>query len=608
MIKRKDIQLYMGMTATGMLLVLNGCGAATDSPNTAQTETVSTIETMANETEQQVQLGEKREGCIIQEDEQYLYFCGGCRVSKIDKETGEEVILWENADEVASQKEYLFSRGSGMLIDDTIYFIEGWYDAEDNFQRALSSVKNDGTDYERIIEMKYTSDDIMFWQDGVLYVDDMDREIEIKFAQDGTIVEKNVQDRGYQEKLYYDDNGARMLFEQQSRAEFGTYLEQTDDGYVMSIHPETGEKEYLDELVFFKGYNSKYFLTTTYEDGMTLHLIDRETGEDRELLVEEENFCVLALDEEYVYIKRNFYEDEGTRYCYERIALVDGSVEELFERKQGELWELSSENFMDTVISNGYIYYTEEQDLCLYRCRRSIDSPENIEIIGDVMYDSGIADIGTIQTKKEAMYSETDPEKVLYNMNLSWLAVDDKYPGSNLINTYLNAHQEANMSYAREQYEYMIEGMDDWDISEFSSSFSGFTYVDSHYISFVQTEYEYQAGAAHGMPWWIGFTFDLESGERMLLSDILYNSEEELKELVTQYFEELVASQEEGYYWEDATSYVQESVNMESEFYLTDEGIVFFYGPYELACYAAGFQEVTVPYEEFDLRIILNNK
>lgn len=52
---------------------------------------------------------------------------------------------------------------------------------------------------------------------------------------------------------------------------------------------------------------------------------------------------------------------------------------------------------------------------------------------------------------------------------------------------------------------------------------------------------------------------------------------------------------------------MQETVNMESEFYLTEDGIVFFYGPYELACYAAGFQEVTIPYEEFDLRIILDN-
>lgn len=233
-----------------------------------------------------------------------MYFCGGCRVSKIDKETGEEVILWENADEVASQKEYLFSRGSGMLIDDTIYFIEGWHDAEDNFQRALSSVKNDGTDYERIVEMKYTSDDIMFWQDGVLYVDDMDREIEIKFAQDGTIVEKNVQDRGYQEKLYYDDNGARMLFKQQSLAEFGTYLKQTDDGYTMSVHPETGEKEY---------------------------------------------FKILALDDDYVYITRTIYEDDTYTYSYERIALTDGQVEEFFVRTEGELYVFSSEILMDTV-------------------------------------------------------------------------------------------------------------------------------------------------------------------------------------------------------------------------------------------------------------------
>ena len=93
----------------------------------------------------------------------------------------------------------------------------------------------------------------------------------------------------------------------------------------------------------------------------------------------------------------------------------------------------------------------------------------------------------------------------------------------------------------------------------------------------------------------------------MLLSDLVYNSEDELKAIVAKHFEEMAASRPEGTYWEDAVSYVHDTVNMESEFYLTEEGIVFFYGPYELACYAEGFQEVLVPYQEFDLRIILDN-
>ncbi len=615
--KKNKLKLYMSLFATGMIFALNGCGNTaamkieneTKTQNTTPTENLSveavTKETVTKEMEQTYN-GECLESCVLQEDEQYFYFCGSCRVSKVDKATGEEVILWENSEEVSSQKEYVYSRGTGILIDEELVFVENWYE-ENDLKRAVSRVKTDGTGYERIIEMKYAVDDIMMWQDGVLYADDMDRVVEIKFSPSGDIIEKNIQDKSYEEKLYYEDNGSRMLFEQQSLAEFGAFLKQTDDGYVMSINPETGEKEYLDKLTFFEGYNSKYFLTSTYEDGMMLHLVDRETGEDRELFEREDFFRILAMDEEYVYIVRIVYEEEVTQYSYERIALADGQVEELFVRQPEGLWSYSTEVLMDTIVKNGYIYYVDEQDYALWCCRRAIEAPQKEEILGDAIYDSGIADIGEMQSKNEKMYSEKEPEKLLYNVNLSWLAVDDKYPGSNLINTYVFAHQEANMSYAREQYEYMMEDMWDCGTSEFSSIFPGFTYVDSHYISFYQQEYEYQAGAAHGMPWWIGFTFDLESGERMLLSDLVYNSEDELKAIVAKHFEEMAASRPEGTYWEDAVSYVHDTVNMESEFYLTEEGIVFFYGPYELACYAEGFQEVLVPYQEFDLRIILDN-
>ena len=66
-------------------------------------------------------------------------------------------------------------------------------------------------------------------------------------------------------------------------------------------------------------------------------------------------------------------------------------------------------------------------------------------------------------------------------------------------------------------------------------------------MSFCQQEYDYQGGA-HGMPLWIGLTFDLETGERLSLPDVIANSEEELNSIVTEYFAEYINGNPEEFW------------------------------------------------------------
>ena len=106
------------------------------------------------------------------------------------------------------------------------------------------------------------------------------------------------------------------------------------------------------------------------------------------------------------------------------------------------------------------------------------------------------------------------------------------------------------------------------------------------------------------MPFWVAHTFDMETGEELGLSDIVADDENVLKEIVVRYFTDLY-NEEPDAYWEDAVDVVRESVSLQSPFYLNEEGIVFYFGPYELAPYAGGFKEVVVPYIEFDLKIVV---
>lgn len=56
---------------------------------------------------------------------------------------------------------------------------------------------------------------------------------------------------------------------------------------------------------------------------------------------------------------------------------------------------------------------------------------------------------------------------------------------------------------------------------------------------------------------------------------------------------------------EDLEHTVADDVSFESDFYLSEEGIVFYYPPYAIAPYSEGFPEAVVPYDALRLKEIL---
>ena len=212
-----------------------------------------------------------------------------------------------------------------------------------------------------------------------------------------------------------------------------------------------------------------------------------------------------------------------------------------------------------------------------------------------------------MESYRGSIYSKANPERLLYEIDLSWLVVNDSFPGAERINAVLTKEQDSNIARAEADAAEMEAGIIEAGLDgisySYSSDFSGFSYYDSRYISFVQNGYEYYGGA-HGMPIWNGYTFDLQTGERLLLSDIIGNIEEELKKIVSGYFAEMINEEPENF-WEDSVEYIYDDVSYQSDYYLTEQGIVFYYHPYELAAYAAGFQKVTIPYSEFDMLVSL---
>lgn len=555
-------------------------GDATDKQVAAVT---STFEDAAQLSDKPLYQGVYR-SCILQEDEEYLYLCGSHRISKINKATKTEEILWQNRKQVFKEQEYLYRYGSAILLEDKIYFVERWCDEMQQEYQALSMVCTDGSGYKRIIELDWYCSDGMLLENGLLYIDGDDRELCYLVYEDGTLSsEAEMVDVPDRNQIYYGDNGDRVVFSHEN----------------VSVTRE--------DIVFY-AFNDKYLLYSTYDDDRRYILVDRKSGVEYEIGMLKGTSSVLHMDETFIYTLEIVYAENDVSYFYKRYNTETGEWQCLFEQEKTGYCKYVSRYLMDVVVKDGFIYYVDEQDCKYYLMKRNVNQPEVAEKVFDTFYDTGISSIGYIESDYQKYFYDGKSDAPIYMLSRSWLQVNDNYPGAEAINSYVTDYVDEQKEYAQEASEEMREWIQPEELGvpgEFSSGFVGFQYFDSRYISYYQAIYEYMSGAAHGMPYRNGFTFDLQTGKRLYLADIINNSEEELKEIVTAYFAEMINLAPDNF-WTDAVESVREWTTFESDFYLTDEGFLFFYEPYALACYAAGFQSVTIPYEEFDMKITLD--
>lgn len=84
-----------------------------------------------------------------------------------------------------------------------------------------------------------------------------------------------------------------------------------------------------------------------------------------------------------------------------------------------------------------------------------------------------------------------------------------------------------------------------------------------------------------------------EKGTALILSD-LYSDKESFYETVNVYIDKYMRENPEGFY----NDVVFEGIEEQSQFYISDNGITFFYFQlYEYAPYAFGFPEIEVPFK-----------
>ena len=113
-----------------------------------------------------------------------------------------------------------------------------------------------------------------------------------------------------------------------------------------------------------------------------------------------------------------------------------------------------------------------------------------------------------------------------------------------------------------------------------------------------RTGYDYNIGAAHGMPIRDYIFIDTVSGAFYQLEDLFPEGSDFAAAINTLISEEIKADIAAGdsMYTENSFAGITES----QYFRLEEDALIIYFYPYDIAAYAAGFPEFTIPFEDID--------
>lgn len=263
---------------------------------------------------------------------------------------------------------------------------------------------------------------------------------------------------------------------------------------------------------------------------------------------------------------------------------------------------------------SGNFYVTEEavycqklKDYSVYLEKTKLSDRNEKMMAETPLFESRIKGLGTVQAESKDIFCP-DGEIAIASVYVETFVFDGDSEAVKSMNQILAEDSKSQLLYG----ENMMNAEDEaWFHEEsfrtntITYQISEVRYLDDQYVDLSVTGYEY-TGGAHGMPYRTDYLFDRQTGKRLELSDVIGIPEEELKTVVSRYFREL--SEKTKFSFDDPgtlETIVAERITMGSPFYITDEGVVFYFTPYDIAPYSEGFPEVIIPFEELGMKIPL---
>lgn len=423
---------------------------------------------------------------------------------------------------------------------------------------------------------------------------------------------------GYEEIQILDMEG--WLYYAYQNLYFSQILLWDENRNYVLYDPDTGE---ITELLssdysvnYYDGRHLLYYLGEYMSEDGAAHQYYRNlnTGEEHELSAEKRN--VIGADVEGIYYMKHNSETDlhqtEDQMWYQTYDSLDQGWEGQYLYQI--TWSPYIKNNLDLVenslltLSHGALYVIEDSGdqtvFASYNWLRG--ESENAAVLAD----REINQIGQFYYEADEELCE-DCGRPVYAYYIEGFTLNGSMPGDEAINAQVQEITDSMIKNAagvgmdEEEYHeeaYYMEGSVTCEVD--------LSYYNDRYIGLLWSGYDYYSGAAHGMPYTDFRLYDRETGEELYLDDILASSEEELNAIVARMFEERHDGDE---IWEWGLDYISENAGfMEDhhlkagDYYLTDEGLVYYFGAYEVASYAEGMPEVLIPYEELEWKIDLS--
>ena len=550
--------------------------------------------------------------------EKGVYFIGENRVSIMDLESGNARTLWEGERVDGWDEMNATTGGKGILLKDNLYFLNTYYvKNEDSFtvpNYALVRLQSDGSESEVVYNYgeEYASYN-MYFADGTIYVDasgvgdriTIDADGKVAGVTDSSLASSSVAIPDGYHMVSYVNNGNQTAFPDDTIKNNGKMVLINQD-YEYVLYDKDGSTSLLGGEVS-SYYNGKLLINRNTDDysGYDYGIVDMKSGEYTYLCYSDDRLNIVAMDNDYVYTSEDA--EDGRSTIYNKISLKNGRIDMLLDKQYSEDSLVTYVNGTMPCVLDGKLYTITSENYAMYNEIIDLSTKEET-VSGESYYDSGIGQVGKLERCSEE-YTAPDGT-VLMTVNAEVLKVSDRYAGASKINAVMSdvldslSNHDADRQEALSWYEDAGEDNAWFPRYSFDAEVSKITYLDEKVLGFEMNGYDYYGGA-HGMPWKDNYLFDLETGERLTLGDLVAVTEEELDAIVVDAYKN---NGEWEYYWDESENTIIEGISYETtDFTVTEDGLKFYFYPYALASYAQGFTYATVPYDRLGISYPLKN-
>lgn len=544
-------------------------------------------------------------GSRTQIADDWIYGYWGRQLCRVNMDTLEAEVLYEA---VSPQD------GCFCIWDGSIYFLEKrMVDYLDGAKGNLRRIKCDGSDLVLLAEdipvQEYQSYEMNFYND-ILYLTcpygDMKEDLFFRISKEDTADPVDISETlyGLLPEGYTD---ACRTYKYSSipniascMTHFGYAFVTDMAGKLYRILPESGE---MEEFPLVHPDSARYFFLTNEalvyaQDNDIWYTASLNSPETVTEIGGLACYGINFWDEKGMYYVNRTYDEDSFRL--ERLNW-DGTSERLHYEISRPQPTLSVDN-LDFFYSDGtYLYYNRlhQGDSAVYRIHIENGSDFLPELVY-IYYDNPIKDISVSETVDTTFTANESGAHGSFSMTR--VSMTEQTPASAKINLFLESMYEEENQYVEDLKDSVRETLSpEWPendqnsgkIVEYSTHFS-INYVDDSYICLTRQWYEYWQGAAHGMHGAVEYVFSRSTGERLQITDVVQNTEAEIKAIIGPYVE---ARAEWGTGEEDWEAVLLE----EGRFFLTSEGIGIHFDVYEMTSYASGGLDIVVPYEKFEL-------